>query len=559
MLFDDRLGTVLSLSASGTAVRLIQYRQLLDLLGTSPAEARGDQLDAAYVRLSELAEVVPAADRARAVADAGLRLRSPRLVAALAEGEPQVAAAALQSAQLTPDQWLDLIPALHPLARPYLRQRRDLSDEAGLLLSRLGVSSLGLPPAPHGADICDDPGSVEHQEHAIGAVAPPLASPTDNGIGAIVKRIEAYRRARNAEQGSGSDSPRLPLGEDHILRLPEEVRAFDFATDADLAITWSDPGVTAMVTGLRLPLYANDPEFGDLTRRHQPLVNQPLDLVGAGAIKGAWVLDAGPWFDPITGRFLGYRGRMRRPANCSAQTAPARESQADRMRQMLHELRTPVNAIQGFAEVIQQQLFGPTPHEYRAIAAEIAGDAARILSAFDEMDRLAKLDSGALALDPGTTDLAAVLEATIAQLTAHTAQRGSGFTLLIKHDPLPLGLDRGEVERLIWRLLATLAGASASGEILKVSLTPASSGLQLNLTLPAILAATQGNALFETAPGAIPQSLSAGMFGVGFALRLARAEARAAGGELLRDGNELHLELPTPAKGLGDAPQAEIV
>ena len=58
---------------------------------------------------------------------------------------------------------------------------------------------------------------------------------------------------------------------------------------------------------------------------------------------------------------------------------------------MLHELRTPVNAIQGFAEVIQQQLFGPTPHEYRALAAGIAGDAARILSAFEELDRLAGL------------------------------------------------------------------------------------------------------------------------------------------------------------------------
>jgi len=68
MLFDDRLGTVLRLSASGTAVRLIQYRQLLDLLGISPAEARGDQLDAAYVRLAELAEKIPASDRAAPLA-----------------------------------------------------------------------------------------------------------------------------------------------------------------------------------------------------------------------------------------------------------------------------------------------------------------------------------------------------------------------------------------------------------------------------------------------------------------------------------------------------------
>jgi two-component system OmpR family sensor kinase len=34
------------------------------------------------------------------------------------------------------------------------------------------------------------------------------------------------------------------------------------------------------------------------------------------------------------------------------------------------------------------------------------------------------------------------------------------------------------------------------------------------------------------------------VFGVGFALRLARAEARAGGGELLRKGDRLRLTLP---------------
>ncbi|MBN8485466.1 MAG: sensor histidine kinase, partial [Sphingomonadales bacterium] len=105
MHFDDRLGTVLRLSASGTAVQRIQYRQLLDLLGTSPAEARGEQLDAAYVRLAELGQKIPAANRATMIRDSGLRLRSPRLVAALAEGEPAVAEAALLRAQLAPDEW----------------------------------------------------------------------------------------------------------------------------------------------------------------------------------------------------------------------------------------------------------------------------------------------------------------------------------------------------------------------------------------------------------------------------------------------------------------------
>ena len=114
MHFDDRLGTVLRLSASGSAVQRIQYRQLLDLLGTSPAEARGEQLDAAYVRLAELAQKIPAANRAAMIRDSALRLRSPRLVAALAESEPAVAEAAVLQARLTQEEWLDLIPPQAP-------------------------------------------------------------------------------------------------------------------------------------------------------------------------------------------------------------------------------------------------------------------------------------------------------------------------------------------------------------------------------------------------------------------------------------------------------------
>lgn len=539
MLFDDRLGTVLRLSASGPAVLRIQFRQLLDLLGTCPADARGEQLDAAYLRLAELAEEIPADERAQAISDSGLRLRSPRLVAALATGEPAVAAAVLGHARLTKDQWLDLIPAIPPAARNHLHRRRDLSAEVAELLSRLGVTRPGLPPA-RSTDVHE---AVSGTEPAPTAPEVPEPLNPQSGISAIVKRIEAYRRARQGGEPGSVSSPRLPLGED-LLSGANQVRAFDFATDSECRINWSDPGVVAMVSGVGLADVVDDHESVTLLRRRQPLRTAAVQLEGGSAITGEWLLDAAPWFDPISGRFLGYRGRMRRPSAQADLAPPSRESQSDRMRQMLHELRTPVNAIQGFAEVIQQQLFGPTPHEYRALAAGIAGDAARILSAFDELDRLAKLDSGAMELDSGEADLAAVVEATVSQLSSHLAPRGSGFSLRIRGEQHRVGLDLAEAERIVWRLLATLAGVSGTGEILRASLEPGTDRLILNLTLPAALAATRGNDLFDAAADAIPQSLSAGAFGVGFSLRLARTEAQAAGGKLSREGDLLTLCLP---------------
>ena len=541
MHFDDRLGTVLRMRADGTGLRRIQFRQLLDLLGTSPAEARGQQLDAAYVRLTEIAASIAPADRAAMLRDPALRLRSPRLVAVLSTGESQVAATTLQRAQLSRDQWLDLIPALPPAARPALRQRRDLPLEVKGLLVRLGINDRGLPAAAEPAPEISSVVSANDDDPRVAADTPRR----DDGIGAIVRRIEAYRRAKQViEHQALGDSPRLPLGEDHVLSVPDTVRAADFASDAELRIVWCDAGVAPMLVGVRLNRTAG---IDRLLRQRQPLAGQQLGLAGAPAIAGQWQMDAAPWFDPLTGRFLGYRGRLRRPAAAAERASanpPVTDSAADRIRQMLHELRTPVNAIQGFAEVIQQQLFGPTPHEYRALAAGIAGDAARMLSAFEELERLARLESGAMELDPGETDLAQLTAATVAQLGAHTQSRGSGFAIKLDDATLGVPLDRLELERIVWRLLATLAGTSAPGEQLKLRLRAKDGMVRLDLALPAALAAMADDALFEAGAGAVPQVISAGVFGVGFALRLARAEARAAGGDLLRKGDKLRLTLP---------------
>ena len=97
---------------------------------------------------------------------------------------------------------------------------------------------------------------------------------------------------------------------------------------------------------------------------------------------------------------------------------------------------------------------------------------------------------------------------------------------------------------MVWRLLATLAGSAAPGEMLKLRLRRKGAGLRLSVQLPAALARMDDAALFAAAAGAVPQVIAAGVFGIGFALRLVRAEARAAGGSLERRDDRLRLELP---------------
>lgn len=215
-------------------------------------------------------------------------------------------------------------------------------------------------------------------------------------------------------------------------------------------------------------------------------------------------------------------------------------SEADRLRQLLHELKTPVNAIQGFAEVIQQQLFGPVPHEYRAHAATIASDSARILAGFDEIDRLARLESGAIALEPGSSELASVIERLIAQLDSVLTPRMAGFEFSGEVDEALVAVSQGELEMICWRIMATLAAAIGAGEHSHITMDIQGDHARLTCTLPAALA---GEDDVFAAPRHIGSALSGGMFGAGFALRLARAEARAAGGDIRCEDDTLTMTL----------------
>ena len=318
---------------------------------------------------------------------------------------------------------------------------------------------------------------------------------------------------------------------------------FSFGTGSEGRIDWAEPEIAPLVIGIDLSQRRAGSQVGEdfatAFINRQPVRDVPISLRGADAIEGEWIVDAAPRFTRGDGRFYGYVGRFRRalaPVDNRAQRS------ADRLRQLLHELRTPVNAMQGYAEVIQQQVFGPTPHEYRALAATIAGDSARILAGFDELDRLARLETGELDLEAGESDFAAIVRAQVGQLQTVLGPRVARFDAEIAKAPAPMALAQNEAEMLGWRILATLAGATGAGENVALALALDGDQVALRARLPAKLAETEDVFVSDVRSGG--STLSSGIFGAGFSLRLARAEARAAGGELVREEGALILVLP---------------
>ena len=551
MQFDDRLATVLRMQAGNERAANTQFRQLLDLIGSAPEGADGQLLGQAYTRLEELCTRIEPEQRGAMIREPGMRLRNLELVAFLAGQELPVASATMATARLTEAQWDALIPILTIPVRSLLRHRKDLPQPTLELLTHLGIGDLVLPePAASGRRA--SPLVLEQVDEQVFEIDPALeiGDERKEGIGAIVRRIEAFRRAReDSPHALGTDAPRLPLGEQHddVVRLADS--SFDFLTDTEGRIIWAESAFAPMVVGI---LFANEQpdapakigaEAIAAFRHRQPLHAVRAKLEGAPAIVGEWQIDAAPDFTVPGGQFTGYRGRMRRPVE-QAETSQAStgDTTADRMRQVLHELRTPVNAIQGFAEIIQQQLFGPTPNEYRALAASIVGDAARMLAGFDELDRLVKLETGVQELESGSCDFAMIVASTVEQLDTVLRKRTAGFDYVAPDGPCMVALSKADAEALAWRFLATLAGVTTASEALRISLEHDGRMVTLSVELPIALASRSD--VFSSAAPAQAQSVTAGMFGAGFTLRLARAETRAAGGDLTNGDDELKLQLP---------------
>jgi two-component system OmpR family sensor kinase len=523
MQIDDRLATVLRSRIGSAQAARAQFRQLIDLLGSAPEGPQEPLVEQAYARLTDIEQALSPIERAYIIREAGLRLRSPWLLSHLAEGDAQPAAAALATARLAEDEWLALIPELTVTARGFLRHRRDLPGSVTALLARLGVGDLVLPKP-------EDP-PAGHSKHEATAV--------DSSISALARRIEAFRQSRQSMRAQLT--PSEPGGNLASMRHDDNASICDFSIDAEGRIDWAGSGFGSLLHGLLLATEERvDPQTLSALRHHQPILGGQAVLEGVARIAGEWSLDAAPRFTR-SGAFAGHFGRLRRPV--TGKTAPAwRNGKGDRIRQALHEIRTPLGAIQGFAEIIQHQMLGSVPNAYRALAGGIGVDTARVLAGLEEIERLVKLEEGQLEPSGEPVNLKLIVEQTLQRLEGVLRPQSAKMRLLLSGDNFNVGLGEEDAALLVWRVLATLAGALAPGEVIELALRSDGQRIAFGAELP--LALTLADNPFAATPPVKEAVVAAGMFGTGFTLRLARAEAEAFGGSLRAEEELLVVDLP---------------
>lgn len=224
-----------------------------------------------------------------------------------------------------------------------------------------------------------------------------------------------------------------------------------------------------------------------------------------------------------------------------------------------HEMRTPLNAVIGFAETIERQTFGPVGHENYAQYAEHIRMAGRhLLDLVNTVLDLSKIDADRFSLNRVATDPGAIAREAAAMMSHQVEAAGLKLDIDIASDLPESYIDPRAVRQILLNLLSNAVKFTSDGEI---SLTVHQAENDIEFVVRDDGVGMSAEALraigtrFTSAHGSGVRGQGGAGLGLSLAISLAelhggRVELQSAPGEGLTAFVRLPIEAkPAPAKG----------
>ncbi|SDH33607.1 sensor histidine kinase [Roseospirillum parvum] len=195
-----------------------------------------------------------------------------------------------------------------------------------------------------------------------------------------------------------------------------------------------------------------------------------------------------------------------------------------------HELRQPLNAILGFAEVMREEVFGPLPERYRGYLGDIHSAGGHLLALINDLLDLSKVEAGEMHLARDPVDLDAVF-ADCRRLFAARAE-AKNLDLQAEAGGLVVLADRRRLDQVLINLVSNALKFTPAGGTVRLAADPEPPDrVRLTVTDSGVgIAPEDLNRVMQpfgqTAEGRRQDD------GTGLGLSLARALAEAMGGGL---------------------------
>jgi len=497
--FDDRLRTVLAQPAADAHDRAVRWRQLVELVARSGMDSDPDLVARAIAAIRADSSAVDERVRtAAALAVAPLQL-PVELVAGFAADKLSIAAPVLASARLTASEWNAVAASA--------------SDECRAFIATIRSEPANTPEPSKDPEPAPRPEPQQQQ---------PQGQPVPS-ISEVVARIERLRQQRE----SGPASSAASTAGDEAPRL------FKWECNESGEIDWVEGAPRGALVGQSIAQHGLGAGVDATVERafaaRAPFHDGLLELPCDGKVGGPWKISGIPAFERSSGRFSGYRGIAERPAGAEL-AAPSADP--DSLRELAHEIKTPLNAIIGFAEMIAGEYLGPAERPYRDRASEIVAQARLLLDAVEDVDFAARLRSRSHSAE--AAELSDALALSWESLQEQAGLRGVRVSVSGSEGSVRCALDLQLAHRLVERLGVAVIASAAEGESLIFRIGSEGDCCILAVTSPAALRN------LDLSPERNRRAGDA----ASLPLRLVMGLARTAGGELAVTAGELVLRLP---------------
>lgn len=243
-----------------------------------------------------------------------------------------------------------------------------------------------------------------------------------------------------------------------------------------------------------------------------------------------------------------------------ARAESASEAKSSFLAAMTHELRTPLHAILGFAQILQDPDERLTPEESRRYLGHIHSSGSHLLALINDVLDLVRVESGRLEITTETIHLDELLDGMRDTFEAQARARDLDFSVRCPREPAVLHTDHRRLKQILLNLLGNALEFTPSGG--RVELRALLEGDRVRLEVA------------DTGPG-IPPELHEKIFeeffqvgrhpgraqkGTGLGLALTRRLVQLLGGSLRLDsapgeGTTMRVELPRGAS-TGPAPES---
>ena len=211
-------------------------------------------------------------------------------------------------------------------------------------------------------------------------------------------------------------------------------------------------------------------------------------------------------------------------------TAEAKRSKWNTLAHLSHELRTPMNAIMGFSQMMHDQIFGLLAERYRDYSGHIHESGRHMLDLIDTILDVSRAEAGQLMIEDGEIAPIDLIEECLEKLEHVAVAKGITLQRLFAPSLPHLRADRTKLRQALLNLLNNAIAYTPEGGHVAVRLFSDAGGFDIAVSDTGVGIASDDLEKCQEPFVRVGNPLIAGADGAGLGLPLARRLVEAHGG-----------------------------